>query len=122
MGRIRKKQTASGDPAGRREQRDDLVFKAMANADRRRILDLLRQKPLTTGELCEAIDWLDRCTVMQHLKSLEKAELVIAKKRGRQRWNYLNVEPVQRIYNRWIRDYAQPAADFLTRLKDQLEE
>ena len=102
-------------------EQDDAVFKALSNADRRQILDLLKDSPKTTGELCEAIDRLDRCTVMLHLKALEKAELIIVKREGRFRWNYLNVEPVQRIYNRWIKDYAQPAARLLTQLKQSLE-
>ena len=100
---------------------DDLVFKALSNADRRKILDLIRESPKTTGDICAAIVKLNRCTVMLHLKTLEAADLIIAKKRGRFRWNYLNVTPIQRIYNRWIKDYAQPAAELLTQLKDQLE-
>ena len=59
---------------------------------------------------------------MLHLRALESAELIIAKRKGRFRWNYLNVEPIQKIYNRWIKDYAQPAAELLTQLKHQLEE
>ena len=46
-------------------------------------MDLIRAAPKTTGDLCEAIPRLDRCTVMQHLKVLEEAELVIAKRRGK---------------------------------------
>ena len=101
--------------------RDDLVFKALANSDRRNILDQIRDSPKTTGQLCALIPRLDRCTVMLHLKSLESAELIITKKQGKFRWNYLNVEPIQRVYNRWIKDFAQPAAKLLTKLKDQLE-
>jgi DNA-binding transcriptional ArsR family regulator len=101
--------------------RDDLIFKALANADRRDILDQLRDSPKTTGQLCKLVSRLDRCTVMLHLKIMEEAELIIAKKKGRFRWNYLNVEPIQRVYDRWIKGYAQPAAELLTRLKDQLE-
>ena len=99
----------------------DPVFKALANADRRAILDLIREAPLTTGEICEQLDWLDRCTVMLHLRTLEQADLVIAKREGRCRWNYLNCEPIQRAYRRWIREYAEPAADLLSNLKRQLE-
>ena len=102
--------------------KDDLVFKALSNADRRRILDLVREAPRTTGDICEAIPGLDRCTVMLHIKSLEAADLLLTKKRGRFRWNYLNVEPIQRVYNRWIKDYAQGAAELLTDLKKQLED
>ena len=59
---------------------DDLVFKALAGADRRKILDLLRDAPMTTGELGKRLSWLDRTTVMQHLRVLEKARLIISKK------------------------------------------
>jgi DNA-binding transcriptional ArsR family regulator len=99
----------------------ELVFKALANTDRRRILDALREAPRTTGDLCDALPRLDRTTVMQHLRVLEKAHLVVSKKRGRSRWNYLDVSPIQRVYNRWIKDYAAPAAEFLERLKTQVE-
>ena len=104
------------------DQESELVFKAMANRDRRAILDELREAPRTTGELATEIDHLDRTTVMQHLKVLEKAGLVVTQKRGRERWNYLDISPIQRVYNRWIKDYAAPAADGLERLKSQLED
>lgn len=97
------------------------VFKALADDRRREILDLLRERPRTTGELCEHFSRLDRCTVMQHLGVLEKADLVIVKREGRQRWNYLNVVPVQEIYDRWISRYARPSVELLTRLKRDLE-
>ena len=76
--------------------RDDKVFKALAAPARRLILDRLRDRPLTTGALCADFPGLDRCTVMQHLKVLEEAELVIAERRGRERWNHLNAAPIQR--------------------------
>ncbi len=119
MGKTRKQKLRS-DKA-KQDAKDDLVFKALSNADRRKVLDLVRQSPKTTGDICEAISRLDRCTVMLHLKTLEAADLIIAKKKGRSRWNYLNVEPIQRIYNRWIKDYAQPAAELLTQLKEHME-
>ncbi len=116
----KRKQKLSSDKA-KQDAKDDLVFKALSNADRRKVLDLVRQSPKTTGDVCESIPRLDRCTVMLHLKTLEAADLIIAKKKGRFRWNYLNVEPIQRIYNRWIKDYAQPAAGLLTQLKEHME-
>lgn len=100
---------------------DERVIKAIASADRRQILDLLREEPRTTGDLCKELPWLNRCTVMQHLGVLEKAELVISKKEGRQRWNYLDVSPIQRFHERWIQAYAQPSASILSRLKRDLE-
>jgi DNA-binding transcriptional ArsR family regulator len=97
------------------------VFKALADDRRREILDLLRDGPKTTGELCAHFARVDRCTVMQHLGVLEAADLVIAKRTGRQRWNYLNVAPVQEIYDRWISRYARPSVELLTRLKRDME-
>lgn len=99
----------------------ELVFKALANTDRRRILDALRQAPKTTGELCGSLNHLDRTTVMQHLRVLEKARLIVTKKRGRSRWNYLDVSPIQRVYNRWIKDYAAPGAELLEGLQKHIE-
>ena len=100
---------------------DDLVFKALAGADRRKILDLLRDAPMTTGELGKRLSWLDRTTVMQHLRVLEKARLIISKKEGRCRWNYLDVSPIQRIHERWIQAYAMPSASMLSKLQQDLE-
>ncbi len=100
---------------------EDRVFKAIANADRRTILDVIRDAPKTTKDICAVLPHLERTTVMLHLRTLEEAELVIVQRKGRYRWNYLNVAPIQTIFNRWIKSYAAPAAGFLSRLKDDLE-
>ena len=105
------------------DESDDLVFKALADRRRRRILDMLKDAPRTTGELCEALEIeLDRCTVMQHIGVLERAGLVIARREGRQRWNYLNAGPFKDIHDRWISPYASEAVALLARLKRDLEE
>ncbi|HYG98040.1 MAG TPA: helix-turn-helix domain-containing protein [Terriglobales bacterium] len=100
---------------------DDLVFKALADRRRREILDLLRDAPRTTGQLCDHFRKLDRCTVMQHMRVLEKAGLIIVKREGRLRWNYLNVLPIRELHDRWISKYAVAAVDLLARLKRDLE-
>ncbi len=99
----------------------DAVFKALGDFRRRAILDLLRARPRTTGELVEHFEELDRCTVMQHLEVLVDAGLVIPVRRGRFRWNYLNPLPIKEIHDRWIGRYAAGAVDLLDRLKRQLE-
>lgn len=99
----------------------DRIFKALASHIRRQMLDTLRDQPLTTGALCANFAPLDRCTVMQHLKVLEDAGLVIAERRGRERWNHLNAMPIQDIHDRWIGPHAAAAAQGLARLKRQLE-
>ena len=62
----------------------DRVFKALASHIRRQMLDTLKDQPMTTGSLCASFAQIDRCTVMQHLKVLEDAGLVIAERRGRE--------------------------------------
>ncbi|MFL5026585.1 MAG: ArsR/SmtB family transcription factor [Microvirga sp.] len=101
--------------------KSDRVFKALSAATRRDILDVLKDKPQTTGELCARFPALDRCTVMQHLRILEVADLVIVKREGRERWNHLNPLPIKHIYDRWIGAYAGRAVEMLDRLKTDLE-
>jgi DNA-binding transcriptional ArsR family regulator len=103
------------------ESPEDLIFKALAAPIRRKILDRLKDNPQTTGELCTAFDTLDRCTVMQHLRVLEDADLIIAVRRGRERWNHLNPLPIRDIHDRWIGPYAAFAVEKLAALKAGLE-
>ncbi|RYC11971.1 ArsR/SmtB family transcription factor [Ciceribacter ferrooxidans] len=100
---------------------EDLVFRALAAPVRRAMLDRLKAGPLTTGALCESFPALDRCTVMQHLKVLEGADLVIVKREGRERHNILNPLPIKAIHDRWIGAYAANAVSLLDRLKRDLE-
>jgi DNA-binding transcriptional ArsR family regulator len=95
---------------------DDLIFKALGHRVRRRILDHLKANSLTTGALCELFPDLDRCTVMQHLGVLEDCGLVIAERRGRERWNHIDALPIHAIHERWIGPYATYAASMLSRL------
>lgn len=103
------------------EDDSDRVFRALAAPVRRAILDALKDRPWMTGELCAAFPALDRCTVMQHLKVLEEAELVIVRRKGRERWNHLNPLPIKHLHDRWIGPYAARAVDMLDRLKTDLE-
>jgi DNA-binding transcriptional ArsR family regulator len=101
--------------------KQDVVFQALADHRRRAILDMLKNQPRTTGELCARFPQLDRCTVMLHLRVLEAADLIIVKREGRNRWNYLNPLPIKEIYDRWISRYAGGAVDLLARMKRDLE-
>lgn len=106
------------DPA---QDLDD-VWRALSNPVRRRILDMLADGPLTTGNVADGFPELSRFAVMQHLKVLEEADLVVPHRSGRERHNYLNPVPVQRIYERWVSRYMRPWTDALTSLKHELEE
>jgi DNA-binding transcriptional ArsR family regulator len=104
-----------------RDEKDDLTLKALADARRREMLDLLKIRPRTTGELCDHFKKLDRCTVMQHLGVLERADLIIVKREGRLRWNYINPLPIKELHDRWISGYADGAIDLLARMKREME-
>ena len=82
-----------------------LVWKALADPTRRALLDVLRERPQTTGALAAAFPALSRFAVMKHLGVLEAAGLVVARKRGREVWHSLNAVPLQRIYERWVSAY-----------------
>lgn len=103
------------------ESQEDLVFKALGHRRRREMLDVLKDDPQTTGALCERFPDIDRCTVMQHLKVLEEADLIHIERRGRERWNHLNPLPINDIHTRWIGPYAAYAVDKLATLKRGLE-
>jgi DNA-binding transcriptional ArsR family regulator len=83
------------------------VWRALASPWRRRLLDLLRDAPATTGALATELPELSRFAVMQHLGVLTDAGLVLAERRGRDRLNHLNAVPLREWYERWV----QPLAD-----------
>lgn len=97
-----------------------LVWRALADPSRRKLLDLLKEQPGTTGELCEFFEF-SRFAVMKHLRVLQHANLVIAEPRGRERLNHLNPIPIQQIYERWIRPYQVISAERILRLKAIVE-
>ncbi|RWB24877.1 MAG: transcriptional regulator [Mesorhizobium sp.] len=103
------------------QAQDDNVFKALAHPRRRALLNELKDAPRTTGMLCDAFPDMDRCTVMLHLKVLEEADLVVARREGRERWNHLNALPIKQIHDRWISQYATHAISVLDRLKSDLD-
>lgn len=99
----------------------DAVFGALADPTRRRILDELRARPRTTGDLAAMFPGLSRFAVMKHLKVLSEAGLVIAKPQGRQVWNHLNVVPLRRAYERWVSPFADLWAASLENLRRAAE-
>lgn len=101
------------------ERRD--VWSALANPVRRSILDQLRSGPCSTGELAEAFPDLSRFAVMQHLGVLEQTGLVLPRRRGRTRLNFLNPTPLEEIRTRWLHGFAQQTAQFDLALRDHLE-
>ena len=99
---------------------DDRIWRALGDASRRRMLDLLREGPRTTGELCAHFDFT-RFAGMKHLRALEDAGLIVVERRGRERINHLNPVPIQAIHRRWIRPFEKLPADRMLRLKAHVE-
>lgn len=103
------------------EDDSDRIFKALADRRRRAILDALKDEPKTTGQLVALFPEIDRCTVMQHIRVLEAAGLIVARREGRERWNHLNALPIKTIHDRWIGDYARNAVSLVARLREAVE-
>jgi DNA-binding transcriptional ArsR family regulator/uncharacterized protein YndB with AHSA1/START domain len=96
------------------------VWRALGSPWRRRLLDLLRTGPRTTGELSEALPELSRYAVMQHLGVLTQADLVVVSRRGRHRYNHLNPVPLRRWYEHWVVPLADESAERLLALERHL--
>src|ERR1700676_72640 len=99
----------------------DEVFRALADATRRGLLDeLFEQDGQTLGALERRLP-MTRFGVMKHLKVLEQAGLGTTKRRGREKPRFLNPVPIRLVHDRWVSKYAEPWAAGLTDLKQKLE-
>lgn len=99
----------------------DEVFKALADASRRELLDRLRtDNGQTLNELCACLD-MTRQAVSKHLGILEEANLVATVKQGREKLHYLNPVPIHEIAERWIGKYERQRLSALAELKRGLE-
>jgi DNA-binding transcriptional ArsR family regulator len=100
---------------------EDLLFKALADPGRRKLLDRLHvHDGQTLGELCEHLQ-MSRQGVTQHLALLEAANLIAIQWRGREKLHFLNPVPLQEIYDRWIAKFERPRLKALSELKHRLE-
>jgi DNA-binding transcriptional ArsR family regulator len=100
---------------------DDAVFRALADASRRRLLDRLHRKNgQMLGELCDGLE-MTRQAVAKHLAILEKANLVSWKRQGREKLHFINPVPINDIAERWINKFERPRLTALSELKKKLE-
>ena len=100
----------------------DKVFKALSDASRRQLLDMLHaNNGQTLGELCQHLD-MSRQAVTKHLLLLEAANLVVVVWRGREKLHYLNPVPINEIFERWVGKYERRRVRVLSDLKKALEE
>jgi DNA-binding transcriptional ArsR family regulator len=121
MASLKNRDLTPEERAARLENRDlTPVWGALAEPTRREILDLLKDGPRTLGQLAEQFP-VSRFAIRKHLNILEAAHLVVVRWQGRERWNFLNVIPIQTIYERWVTPYHQIWADRLFNLKQEIE-
>jgi len=100
---------------------DDLVFKALADPTRRFLLDRLFERDGRTLTELESELEMTRFGVMKHLKVLQEAHLVVARKQGREKLHFLNPVPIRLIHDRWIDKYTERRISALAELKKELE-
>jgi DNA-binding transcriptional ArsR family regulator len=99
----------------------DAVFKALADASRRELLDRLRaDNGQTLNELCARLA-MTRQAVSKHLAILEEANLVVTMRRGREKLHYLNPVPIHEIAERWIGKFEHSRLAALSDMKRALE-
>ena len=100
----------------------DAVFKALADPTRRSLLDeLFKEDGQPLGKLEQRLP-MTRFGVMKHLRVLEEAGLVVARRRGREKLHYLNAVPIRLVHDRWVSKFAEPWAATLSELKTSIEE
>ena len=100
---------------------DDRVFKALADPTRRFLLDLLFTRDGRTQSELESELEMSRFGVAKHLKVLEDAGLVVARRSGREKHHFLNPVPIRLVHDRWIDKYTERRVSALTDLKRELE-
>ena len=101
---------------------DDAVFRALADASRRQLLDRLHEENgQTLGELCRGLA-MTRQAVAKHLAILEAANLVSAQRHGREKRHFINPVPINGIARRWIGKFERSRLDALADLKKRLED
>src|ERR1700744_2397910 len=99
----------------------DEVFKALADASRRSLLDrLTASNGQKLTKLCHGLA-MTRQAVKKHLAILEAANLVTTFRQGREKLHYLNPVPIHQIGERWIRKFERGKLTALSELKRQLE-
>ena len=100
---------------------DEAVFRALADASRRRLLDRLHAKSgQTLGDLCQDME-MSRQAVAKHLAILEEANLVSVRRQGREKLHFINPVPINDIAERWINKFERPRLSALSQLKRTLE-
>ena len=99
----------------------DAVFVALGSPARRKILDIVKDRPGCTVKHVAGFFKISRIAVMKHLRILVQAGLVLSEKEGRRRRLYFNCVPIQMIYDRWTTEYSALWASGMTKVKYRVE-
>ena len=104
-------------------EEQDAVFRALADPNRRQLLDRLRERDgQALSELETVLPGMTRFGVMKHLRVLEEADLITTRRDGRQKLHFLNPVPIRLLHDRWIDKFTERRVSALTDLKRRLEE
>src|SRR5258708_36712206 len=99
----------------------DAVFRALANESRRRLLDIVKDRPGCSVSHVAGYFDESRINVMKHLRVLEEAGLIHLEKQGRTRKLDFNCVPIQLVHEGWTPKYSSLGAGRLTKAKYQFE-
>ena len=95
------------------------IFDVIADPTRRRILDLLLQRPHSVGELVDALD-ISQPGVSKQLRLLREAGMVHVQREAQLRWYHLNPNPLKEL-DRWLDAYRDSWSERYSRLDDYLQ-
>lgn len=101
------------------EEKAELVFEALGDANRRRILTLLRDGPHSISELSAPLD-VTIAAVVQHVQVLEQSGLISSQKVGRTRTCRIATRGFNVAYD-WLRSRQSALSDNLDRLGSYLD-
>ena len=100
---------------------EDLIWTALGDSKRRRILEALSVGPKLTGDLVELLPTIGRTGVLRHIGILAEADLIRVRPEGRKRWNYLNPDPIKLVCTSWVARHVDGISGSVARLKDLAE-
>lgn len=100
---------------------EDLIWKALGDSKRRRILEALAPGPKLTGDLVELLPAIGRTGVLRHIRILAEADLIRVRREGRKRWNYFNPDPINLVCTSWVARHVDGITSSVADLKDLAE-
>ena len=103
------------------EIQEDLIWTALGDSKRRLILEALAPGPKLTGDLVELLPTIGRTGVLRHIGILVGADLIRVRPDGRQRWNYLNPDPIKLVCTSWVARHIDGVSSSVARLKTLAE-